>query len=33
MFTNEEAENFNKQVALKEPNTFAVDVQQLFIAK
>lgn len=30
MFTNEEAENFNKQVALKEPNTFAIDVQQLF---
>lgn len=30
MFTPEEAENFNKQVALKEPNAFAVDVQQLF---
>jgi hypothetical protein len=30
MFTSEEAENFNKQVALKEPNTFAIDVQQLF---
>lgn len=33
MFANEEAENFNKQVALKEPNTFAIDVQQLFNAK
>lgn len=30
MFTNEEEENFNNQVALKEPNTFAIDVQQLF---
>jgi hypothetical protein len=30
MFGPEEAENFNKQAALKEPNTFAIDVQQLF---
>lgn len=30
MFGPDDAENFNKQVALKEPNAFAVDVQQLF---
>jgi hypothetical protein len=30
MFAPEEAENFNKQVALKEPNAFAVDVLQMF---
>lgn len=30
MFGSDDAENFNKQVALKEPNTFAIDIQQLF---
>lgn len=33
LFPFEKAEDFNKQVALKEPNTFAIDVQQLFNAK
>jgi hypothetical protein len=33
MFTPEDVENFNRQVALKEPNTFAVDVQQLYKSK
>jgi hypothetical protein len=33
LFPYEKAEDFNKQVALKEPNAFAVDVKQLFYAR
>jgi hypothetical protein len=32
LYANEEAENFKKQIALKEPNTFSIDMQQLFNA-
>ena len=33
LFPYEKAEDFNKQVSLNEPNTFAIDVKQLFYTK